>query len=83
MSRSTKFTDILSIIKRAFKVNHTNYTLGRWSSSLDKQRWELYADFANNDNCCCSYPSNIKNKSNNIVTIKNKFTVTTIKPSSI
>lgn len=37
------------------KYNGSNqFTLGRWSSSVDKKKWEKYADFANYDNCCCS-----------------------------
>lgn len=67
---SSRFSVLNSIIK-FLKIQDTHRMLGRWSSSTDKHRWEFYADFANSDNCCCSYRLNDtitnknKNKNNN------------------
>lgn len=54
---SPRVAFVLDSLKKLLNVQDTPRMLGRWSSSLDKQRWELYADFANSDNCCCSYSS--------------------------
>lgn len=69
--------NIYKYVLKKYSVYNNHYTLGRWSSSIDKMKWEKYADFANYDNCCCS-----KNNSNmNIYYIdknknKNKKTIT-------
>lgn len=43
---SPRVTFVLESLKKLLKVQDTPRMLGRWSSSLDKQRWEIYADFA-------------------------------------
>lgn len=57
-SHTVKF--FLDSINKLLKFQDTPRMLGRWSSSIDKRQWELYAGFANNDNCCCSYSSKIE-----------------------
>ena len=46
---------IFNTMKSLLNISYTTKYLGRWSSSIDKKQWKRYADFANYDNCCCSF----------------------------
>lgn len=46
---------IFNTVKNLLNISYTTKYLGRWSSSIDKKQWKMYADFANYDNCCCSF----------------------------
>jgi hypothetical protein len=47
--------DIFNIMRNIVNISYKTKYLGRWSSSISKKQWKMYADFANYDNCCCSF----------------------------
>jgi len=67
---------IVNIMRNILNISYkTKYKyLGRWSSSISKKQWKMYADFANYDNCCCSFT--------NVDTSQNKTLNSSIRSSS-